>query len=193
MSEPLWAWQLERLPPRGGGYRLDLDSTVLERYGKQEGVRKGYNPRKPGRGSHPPRLAVWGEAYFILHGWPQSGNTTAGRGAEEFLQEALANLEGRAWIRVVRAEAGFFAQELLKYLEEIQLPDIVVARLTSWLKGEAARVKAWRALDAIYSGESFRCSFGGGIEPDVSWWCGRRSVRRGGNCSRSRPTRSACS
>jgi hypothetical protein len=54
-------------------------------------------------------------------------------------------------IRVVRVDSGFFAQELLKYLEEIKLPYIVVARLTSWLKREAARVKEWRALDAVYS------------------------------------------
>jgi len=151
MYEPLWAWQLERLPQRAGGYSLDLDSTVFERYGEQEGVKRGYNPRKPGRGSHHPLLAVLGEAYFILHGWLRSGNTTAGRGVGEFLQEALAKLEGLAWIRVVRADSGFFAQELLQYLESLGLRYIVVARLTSWLKREAARVREWRALDASYS------------------------------------------
>ena len=45
-----------RLPKRAGGYSLDLDSTVFERYGEQEGVKRGYNPRKPGRGSHHPLL-----------------------------------------------------------------------------------------------------------------------------------------
>ena len=29
--EPLWAWQLARLPQRAAGYSLDLDSTVFER------------------------------------------------------------------------------------------------------------------------------------------------------------------
>ena len=29
--EPLWAWQLARVPKREGGYSLDLDSTVFER------------------------------------------------------------------------------------------------------------------------------------------------------------------
>jgi hypothetical protein len=151
MYEPLWAWQLERLPKREAGYSLDLDSTVFERYGKQEGVKRGYNPRKPGRGSHHPLLAVLGEAHFILHGWLRSGNTTAGRGVVEFLKEALVKLESLEWIRVVRADSGFFAQELLKYLEEIKVSYIVVARLTSWLKREAARVEEWRALDANFS------------------------------------------
>ena len=66
--EPLWAWQLARVPKRADGYSLDLDSTVLERYGQQEGVKRGYNPRKHGRASHHPLLAVLGEASFILHG-----------------------------------------------------------------------------------------------------------------------------
>jgi hypothetical protein len=80
MYEPLWAWQVGRLPKRAQGYSLDLDSTVFERYWKQEGVKLGYNPRKPGRGSHHPLLAVLGEACFILHGWLRSGNTAEGRG-----------------------------------------------------------------------------------------------------------------
>jgi hypothetical protein len=151
MYEPLWAWQVKRLPKQAGGYSLDLDSTVFERYGKQEGVKRGYNPRKPGRGSHHPLLAVLGEAHFILHGWLRSGNTTAGRGVVEFLKEALVKLEGLEWIRVVRADSGFFAQELLQYLESVKLHYIVVARMTKWLKREATRVEEWRALDEIYS------------------------------------------
>jgi len=156
LYEPLWAWQVERLPWREDGYSLDLDSTVFERYGRQEGARKGYNPRKHGRASHHPLLAVLGEAYFILHGWLRSGNTTAGRGAVEFLKEALTKLPSLAWIRGVRADAGFFDGELLEYLEQQQLSYIVVARLTRWLKQEAARVREWRLLDAIYAVGEFR-------------------------------------
>ncbi len=156
MYEPLWAWQVGRLPPRAQGYSLDMDSTVFERYGEQEGVKKGYNPRKPGRGSHHPLLAVLGEAYFILHGWLRSGNTTAGRGVVEFLKEALEKLPSLEWIRVVRADSGFFAQELLQYLESRKLRYIVVARMTSWLKREAARVQEWRTLDEVYSVGEFQ-------------------------------------
>ena len=102
--EPLWAWQLARVPERAGGYSLDLDSTVFERYGEQEGVKRGYNPRQHGRASHPPLLAVLGEAGFILHGWLRSGNTRSDSGVVEFLKEAWAKRESRKWIRVVRAE-----------------------------------------------------------------------------------------
>ncbi len=154
--EPLWAWQLARVPQRAGGYSLDLDSTVFERYGQQEGVKRGYNPRKHGRASHHPLLAVLGEAGFILHGWLRSGNTRSDSGVVEFLKEALAKLSPREWIRVVRADSGFFAQELLQYLEDQGLPYIVVARLTKWLKREAARVETWRALDETCAVGEFR-------------------------------------
>src|SRR5947199_7944370 len=48
LFEPLAQWQMERVPLRSAGYTLDLDSTVFERYGRQEGSLKGHNPRKHG-------------------------------------------------------------------------------------------------------------------------------------------------
>ena len=61
LRQTLWAWQLARVPKRAGGYSLDLDSRVFERYGEQEGVKRRYNPRNHGRASHHPLLVVWGE------------------------------------------------------------------------------------------------------------------------------------
>jgi hypothetical protein len=119
-------------------------------------VKKGYNPRKPGRGSHHPLLAVLAEAHFVLHGWLRSGNTRADTGVVEFLKEVLAKLASRECLRRVRADSGFFAQEWLQYLKELKLGDIVVAKLTPWLKREAARVKEWRALDATYAVGEFQ-------------------------------------
>ena len=76
----------------------------------------------------------------MLHGWLRSGNCGTARGAAEFLKEALAPLPGKQAIRVVRADAGFFDQQLLSFLEQRGLSYIVVARLTPWFKREAARV-----------------------------------------------------
>jgi len=74
LFDPLAEWMMERLPVGAEGYTLDLDSTVFERYGQQEGSLKGHNPRKHGRPSHHPLLAVLSEAHFLLHGWLRSGN-----------------------------------------------------------------------------------------------------------------------
>jgi hypothetical protein len=156
LFDPLAEWQMERLPSRSDGYSLDLDSTVFERYGQQEGSRKGHNPRKHGRPSHHPLLAVLAEAHFLLHGWLRSGNCGAARGVVEFLQEALALWGQRQKIRIVRADSGFFEDKLLSFLEQRSLPYIVVARLTKWIKREAQWVQDWKTLDELYSVGEFR-------------------------------------
>jgi hypothetical protein len=54
----------------------------------------------------------------LLHGWLRSGNCGTARGVVEFLKEALALLPEKHSIRVVRADAGFFDQQLLGFLEQ---------------------------------------------------------------------------
>jgi DNA-directed RNA polymerase subunit N (RpoN/RPB10) len=151
LFEPLKGWELERLPRRDEGYSLDLDSTVFERYGEQEGSLKGHNPRKHGRPSHHPLLAVLAEAHFVLHGWLRSGNCGTSRGVVEFLEEALALWQQRQKIRLVRADSGFFDDKLLTFLEQRCLPYIVVTRLTQWVKREAQRIEQWTAVDDDYA------------------------------------------
>jgi hypothetical protein len=169
LFDPLAQWQMQRLPPRSQGYSLDLDSTVFERYGKQEGSLKGHNPRKHGRPSHHPLLAVLAEAHFLLHGWLRSGNCGPARGVVEFLEEALALWQQGQKIRVVRADSGFFDDKLLSFLEQRLLPYIVVARLTPWIKREAQRVGTWKALDENYCVGEFRVSL-------LGWQTQRRFV-----------------
>ena len=146
-----------------------MDSTVFERYGKQEGSLKGHNPRRHGRPSHHPLLAVLGEAHFLLHGWLRSGNCGTARGAEEFLKEALALWGQRQKIRLLRADSGFFDGQLLDYLEQHDLPYIVVAKLTKWVKRAAQRVEAWTVLDEHYCVGEFRLKLFG-------WMVERRFV-----------------
>src|SRR5438309_9995184 len=116
---------MERVPIRSEGYTLDLDSTVFERYGHQEGSLKGHNPRKHGRPSHHPLLAVLAEAHRLLHGWLRSGNCGPARGVVEVLRKALAVRGQLQEIRLVRADSGFFNDQLLRCLEQRRLPYIV--------------------------------------------------------------------
>jgi DDE family transposase len=161
LFEPLAEWQMQRLPRRSEGYTLDLDSTVFERYGKQEGSLKGHNPRKHGRPSHHPLLAVLSEAHFLLHGWLRSGNCGTSRGVEDFLKEALALWGQREKIRLLRADSGFFDDKLLSFLEQRLLPYIVVAKLTPWVKRGAQRVEQWTMLDDDYAVGEFRLQLHG--------------------------------
>lgn len=144
---PLWVWLLGLLRCPKEGFSLDLDSTVLQRSGSQQGAAKGYNPRRPGRLSHHPLLAVLAEAPFVLHGWLRSGNTGSARGVVAFLREALALLPAGMSLRCVRADSGFFEEALLAFLEERALSYIVVARLTPQLKRRAASIQNWSVVD----------------------------------------------
>ena len=144
-------------------WRLEfgLGPTVFQRYGRQQGALRGHNPRKHGRPSHHPLLAVLAEAPFVLHGWLRSGNCSSARGVVEFLKEGLALLEPAHRIRVVRADSGFFDDQLLSFLEERGLNYIVVARMTRWLKRQAAQVRQWTELDENYSVGEFRLQLHG--------------------------------
>jgi len=128
------------------------DGGLNERHGhQQEGALKGYNPRRPGRLSHHPLLAVLAEAHFVMHGWLRSGNCGTARGVTEFLKEVLALWGERGPLRVVRADAGFFDKELFTFLEERRIDYIVVARFTKCVKREVTRIANWRPLDENYA------------------------------------------
>jgi hypothetical protein len=138
--EALFAWCLARLPERPAGYTLDLDSSVFERYGAQEGVLKGYNPKKRGRPSHHPLFAVLAEARCIAHVWLRSGNTGSARGATAFLAELQALLPAQIRLTLVRADSGFFEEAILGALETLQLPYIIAARFTNPLQAAVYRL-----------------------------------------------------
>src|SRR4030095_13500996 len=158
LFEPLKRCELDARPLRDEGDSLDLDSTVFERYGEQEGSLKGHNPRKHGRPSHHPLLAILSEAHFVLHGCVRSRHCGTSRGVGEFLKEALALWGQRAKIRLLRADSGFFDDKLLSCLEQRLLPYIVVAKLTPWVKRAAQRVEQWTILDDNYAVGEFDCN-----------------------------------
>ena len=59
------------------GMTLDLDSTVMTRYGTQEGAMRGYNPAKRGRASHHPLMAFVVDLRMIANCWLRSGNSSS--------------------------------------------------------------------------------------------------------------------
>jgi hypothetical protein len=131
VSERLMRYSLTRMGPMLLGHTLDLDSTVLCRYGEQEGSLRGYNPHKPGRPSHHPLVGILAEARRLLWATLRSGNSGSANGCVEFLEQALTVLPEGHRIGLVRADAGFFDKRLLEYLESRELPYIIVARLTA--------------------------------------------------------------
>lgn len=149
VSERLMRYSLARMRPILMGHTLDMDSTILCRYGEQEGSLKGYNPKKPGRPSHHPLIAFLAEGRRLLWATLRSGNSGSANGCVEFLKQSLTVIPEGQRIGLVRADSGFFEKRLLEYLESQELPYVIVARLTAVVRKLVVHripETAWRAV-----------------------------------------------
>lgn len=121
---------------------LDLDSTVLTRYGEQDGAEVGYNVSKPGRPSHRPLMAFCEEGKLAVNGWLRSGNTADASGFADFMRETLAVL-GEKRVGLLRADGGFYSKSNLDYLEEEGINYVVAVRMYPWIRSEISSIKGW--------------------------------------------------
>lgn len=149
----LWQWFFQRMPAQTG--MLDLDSTLLQRFGHQEGATHGYNPtRRKGR-MHRPLIAFIGKPLFVLHAWLRAGNAADNRGAVEFLTEALHALPPSWSVQGVRADGVFFDQKFLEFLEQRQLPYVVVVRRKETIQRHVYAIEQWQQLDRVTAVSEF--------------------------------------
>jgi hypothetical protein len=131
---------------------LDLDSTILERYGRQEGVSKGYHTARAGQLSHHPLLGMLAQSKHIVHVWLRAGGASTMRGAKEFLSELFARLPAGLKITAVRADSGFHTEDFVSALEAQAVDYIVAVRMYPPMKRLAARTakELWIRLDDEY-------------------------------------------
>lgn len=127
-------------------YTLDVDSTVLTRYGTQQGAAKGYNPQKPGRNSHHPLLAFIDECKMIANFWLRSGNAYTTNNFLSFLQDTMDRLQGKK-VSLLRADSGFYGKEIFDFLEKKNINYIIVARHYSTIQRKVAALKDWWTLE----------------------------------------------
>ena len=123
LSEDLWSYTLDRIIPfeKIKSDRLNFDSKVITRYGKQEGAEKGYNAKNKGRVSHHPNMAFLGASKYIVNFWNRSGKSSSGNGVVEFLKETLARLGDRLSIKTCICDSGYYNIDLFKHLESIKI------------------------------------------------------------------------
>lgn len=131
----------------GRSWTVDLDSSVLTRYGHQEGSRVGYNPWRRGKKSHHPLMAFAAECRMVITAWLRPGNTTDSNNAENFFREVLAVLGQHHVIGLLRADSSFCIGSFLDLVEAKGVSYIVVARVMSTLKRQVAGLKDWLELD----------------------------------------------
>jgi DDE family transposase len=132
---------------------LDVDSTVLVLYGKQEQAKRGYNPLKPGRPSYHPLLCFDGQRKDCWHGELRPGNVSSATGALEFFQACFAKVPTGVRRVLVRADSGFYDGRLVRWLEQRRAGFVIVARQYAPIKRHIAALRYTRATRALDVGE----------------------------------------
>ncbi|NJS37270.1 MAG: IS1380 family transposase [Brachymonas sp.] len=122
---------------------LDLDSTVLTRYGVQQGAARGYNPSKRGRASHHPLLAFCADSRMIANVWLRPGNAHTANNAIGFLQSSIAHLGAGKRVGLLRADSGFSENAFLQHLEQSQTAYTVAMRLVQPLQHALVSARWW--------------------------------------------------
>jgi hypothetical protein len=149
----LFSWTWERVA--GRSWTVDLDSSVLTRYGHQEGSARGYNPKHQGKKSHHPLMAFAAECRMVVTAWLRPGNTTDSSNVQNFLNEVLTVFGQRHRIGLLRCDSGFCVGGFLDYVEAKGLSYIVVTRLQTTIKQRIAGIKDWIELDEQTSVSEF--------------------------------------
>ena len=126
-----------------GAVTVDFDSTVITREGSQEGATKGYNPNRRGRNSHHPLMAFISQTRMVANAWLRPGNTAASSNCVEFMRETFDQAMDGVKVGLVRADSGFYTNDILSELEGRDIPYIIAARVYSNLKNEIYGMKDW--------------------------------------------------
>ena len=100
---------------------LIYDSSVLTRYGEQQGARKGYNRHKPGRKSHHSLLAFVADVEMIANLWLRSGDAHTSNNFQAFLEETLSFFVKRKSVYYVWIQASI-AKVFLSTLKTGRFP-----------------------------------------------------------------------
>ena len=120
---------------------LDLDSTVLVVYGKQQGAEVGYNPTKRGRRSYHPLLCFEGRTKDFWHGELRPGNVHTASGTLDLLKACFAKIPSEIRSVIIRADKGFYDHRIVECLEKCKACFVIVARLTRPIKRKLAHLK----------------------------------------------------
>jgi len=143
---------------------IDLDSTVLTRHGVQEGVAKGYNPKRPGRGSHHPLIAFVAEAKMVANAWMRDGDNASSTDFIYFFDELLSIIPVER-IGLIRADSGFCNETIMHELEEKPLNYILATRMTGPLVRQIFDHKNWFPIENGYWTSSFQYQAKGWTKP----------------------------
>jgi hypothetical protein len=140
VSDYFYSWIFDNT--KFDNFTLDCDSSVITRYGQQQGSKKGYNPHKPGRASHHPIIAFIGDLRLVANMWLRSGNTASSENFLSFLEDTLSKLKNKT-ISLIRLDSGFYSKEIFEYLEKRAIDYIVAARFYAPIQKLLSGQQVW--------------------------------------------------
>ncbi len=121
---------------------LCFDSSVITRYGNQEGVVKGYNSRKRGRNSYTLLIGFLGLGY-VVNIWNRKGNASSGNGIVEYFKQTVAVLESNFKILKVICDSGYYLISFIDYLESKSYSYIISAPICQLIQKKILEQKQW--------------------------------------------------
>jgi hypothetical protein len=147
-AQRLWQFLFKKVIPLSalGEEVLSFDSTVITRYGHQEGAKRGYNPKKRGRKSHHPIFAFLNNSRYVVNLWNRSGDSSSGNGIIEFYKQTVDRLSGSVVIKMVLADSGYYKADFFDYLESTAHDFIVASPIIRPLQIEIYNIENWRDL-----------------------------------------------
>jgi len=144
VSEYFYSWIFDNL--KFDNFTLDIDSSVITRFGEQEGAKKGYNPAKKGRDSHHPLIAFIADIKLVANMWLRSGDTSSANNFLSFLDDTLSKLKNKT-VSLIRLDSGFFQSDILDHLEAKSLQYVVAAKFTHPIQRLIHSTTNWIVLD----------------------------------------------
>jgi Transposase DDE domain group 1 len=137
---------------------VDMDTTALTVYGKQEGSSLGYNPGRQGKRCYSALLASEAKTGMSLGIDLRAGKEHPSTGALPMLRESLAKLPSTvASARTrVRADASFYDRDIAEFLDGERLGYAITARMTAPLRNLVAGAhfrlfrEGWAAAEFKY-------------------------------------------
>jgi len=137
------------LPEHRSRLILDLDSTVVTVFGRQEGAAVGYNPRYRGKRSYDPLLCLEANSSFLWDAELRPGDAGTWGGSCELLASCFLSIPSDIRELRVRADAGFGYGPVLETLETRAAQYAVVARMTASLKRALGGLR-YERLNALW-------------------------------------------
>ena len=129
-----------------GNFIIDLDSTVITRYGNQEGSAIGYNPKKKGRKSHHPLMAFVDQTKMVANAWLRAGNTSDTNNYKAFLEETFDVVLKNKSVGLVRADSGFYSDKFLSWFEKRDLNYVIAVKFYENFKYEIGSIEDWSSI-----------------------------------------------